>query len=127
MKFYLDENVPRSVGVMLADAGYEVVLAKDVTGQGAADTVVCTVAEVNDFVLVSFDKDMRRAAQRQGLGSRARFRSLSLIKLCCFEPDAARRLASALTLVEHEWPRRAENEGRRIYVEIGTTVIRVNR
>lgn len=119
--------MPNSVGAVLIGAGYDVVFARDVTGPGAADDLVCAVAEVNECILVSFDKDMRNAARRQGLGGRARFPFLSLIKLCCYEPEAADRLGSALSLIEHEWARRATNEGRRMYIEIGTTVIRVNR
>lgn len=111
---------------MLTDAGYDILFAKDVTGSGAADPLVCAAAEITQSILISFDNDMRRAAQRQGVGGR-RFPMLSLIKFFCAEPKAAARLAGALSLVEHEWSRRMANSGRRIYIEIGTSVIRVNR
>ena len=127
LKFYIDENVPRSVGERLASAGYTVILAKEATGEGAADPVVCAAAEANQCVLVSFDKDMRRAAHRSGLGGKARFSMLSLIKFYCFEPDAARRVAEALSLITHEWDYAIGAERRRIFIEIGSTYIRTHR
>ncbi len=55
------------------------------------------------------------------------FLQIGLIKLSCFEPNAADRVRAAMTLIEHEWLRTEGKEGRRIYVEISDQVIRVFR
>jgi hypothetical protein len=49
---------------------------------------------------------------------------IGLIKLSCFEPDAATRVRAAMSLIEHEWDVTAGSTGRRIFVEISDKVIR---
>jgi hypothetical protein len=49
---------------------------------------------------------------------------IGLIKLSCFEPDAAARVRTAMSLIEHEWNATAGTTGRRIFVEISDRVIR---
>jgi hypothetical protein len=50
-----------------------------------------------------------------------------LIKLSCFEPDAASRVKQAMSLIEHEWNVAGETESRRIFIEISDSVIRTYR
>jgi hypothetical protein len=69
---------------------------------------------------------MERIAQGYGVGGRT-FLNLGLIKLSCFEPDAATRVRTAMSLIEHEWNVTEGREGRRILVEILDTVIRTVR
>jgi hypothetical protein len=45
---------------------------------------------------------MKRIAQGYGVGSR-RFLRLGLIKISCWEPDAAARVRISMSLIEHEW------------------------
>ncbi len=69
---------------------------------------------------------MEQLARRRGVGP-ARFRKLSLIKLTCRESRAALRITQAMSLIEHEWAYGAENIDRRMFIEIGDSVIRTVR
>lgn len=94
--------------------------------RGSRDELVCIAAEANDAILVAFDNDMKQAARRQGINS-TRFKRLSLLKFACEEPMAGKRLEEAMSLVEHEWLVSTEKAARRLFVEIGTHVLRSHR
>ena len=85
--------------------------------------MVCVIADINDAILVALDGDMKRIAQGYGAGGR-KFLKLGLIKISCFEPDAAGRVRAAMTLIEHEWMFTEGKAGRRIFIEISDAVIR---
>ena len=76
--------------------------------------------------MIRVDGDMKRIAQGHGVGS-GKYLRLGLIKLSCFEPDAAMRVRAAMSLIEHEWNVTAGSTGRRIFVEISDRVIRSHR
>jgi predicted nuclease of predicted toxin-antitoxin system len=123
LRLFLDEGVPDSVGHAFLEAGHQVGFLNKTIARGSSDHLVCAIADINNAILVALDGDMKRIAQGYGVGSR-RFLRLGLIKLSCFEPDAARRVRAAMSLIEHEWTVTAGSEGRRIFVEISDTVIR---
>jgi predicted nuclease of predicted toxin-antitoxin system len=125
LKLFLDEGVPVSVGNCFLDAGHKVIPFKDAVAPGSPDQLVCAVSEANEAVLVALDGDMRKLAQRRGVG-RNRFRKLSLIKLSCRETKARERVWSAMSLIEHEW-HLASTVHRRIFIEIGNDYIRTFR
>lgn len=91
------------------------------------DTLVAAVSEANNAILVTMDSDFKAIAARTGIGHR-RYRKLSLIRFeKCRESQAAKRLASALSLIEHEWRIGNGQRDRRMFVVIGSTVIRTHR
>jgi Domain of unknown function (DUF5615) len=120
--------VPDSVGRALIDAGHEVIRLRDILPTNSPDPLVASVDELNEAILVSFDKDFKTLAPRIGIG-RQRFRKLSRIGFRCDEPDAAARLMLALALVEFEWVRAQAQPAadKRMIVEIGPTYIRTIR
>ena len=126
LKLFLDEGVPDSVGRVFSEAGHDVIYLRDALVPGAPDQLVCAVSEANDAILVALDADMRQLAQRRGIGNR-RFRRLSLIKLSCRESRAAERVKNAMSLIEHEWNIGLQGRDRRIFIEIGSDVIRTMR
>jgi hypothetical protein len=85
--------------------------------EGLIPHLVCAIADINNAILVALDGDMKRIAQGHGVGS-GKYLKLGLIKLSCFEPDAAARVRAAMTLIEHEWDTTAGQAGRRIFIEI---------
>jgi len=87
MRFFVDQNVPDSVGRFLKSHGYEVILLRDRIPTESPDTLVAAVAEANNAVLVTFDPDFKALASRIGIGRR-RFTKLSLIR---FENAVNRR------------------------------------
>jgi hypothetical protein len=126
IRFFIDNCVPDSVAGFLRNAGHEVILLRDSIAPDSTDSFVAAVAELHGAVLVSFDKDFRSLAPRMGVGRR-RFRKLSRIGFKCSEPHAARRLETALSLIEHEWTLAQTAPDKRIIVEIGPTYIRTIR
>ena len=126
LKVFLDEGVPESVGRCFEAAGHAVLYFADAAVPGSPDQLVAAVSEANDAVLVALDGDMRKIAQRRGIGPR-RYRRLSLIKLSCRETRASRRVDEAMSLIEHEWARSAKMSDRRIFIDIGDNVIRTIR
>jgi hypothetical protein len=126
IKFFLDNCVPDSVARVLRSAGHEVILQRDTIPRDSPDPVVARVSEVLDAVLVSYDRDFKALAPRMGIGQR-RFRKLSRIGFSCREPNAARRIEAALSLIEHEWQVAQNAADNRMIVEIGETIIRTIR
>jgi predicted nuclease of predicted toxin-antitoxin system len=126
LRVLLDEGVPRDVGRTFELHGHDVMPFEESVKRGARDELVCAAAEANDALLVSFDNDMKQAARRHGT-SPARFKQLNLLKFTCPEPMAAKRLAEAMSLLEHEWMVAEQSAGRRVYMEISTHVLRTFR
>lgn len=123
LRLFLDEGVPDSVGHAFLEAGHQVHFLNRSLARGSSDQLVCTIADINEAILVALDGDMKRIAQGHGVGS-GRYLRLGLIKLSCFEPDAPARVRAAMSLIEHEWIVTEGQEGRRIFVEISDRVIR---
>lgn len=126
LKFFIDQCVPDSAGTALKECGHKVVLLREELAVNSPDTLVAAVAEKNDAILVSLDGDFRVITRRHGVGKRA-YRRLSLIKLSCRESRAAERLRTCITLIEHEWVLSQAATDRRILIEIGDAMIRINR
>jgi predicted nuclease of predicted toxin-antitoxin system len=123
LRLFLDEGVPDSVGHAFLEVGHQVAFLNKTLTRGSSDHLVCAIADINNAILVALDGDMKRIAQGYGIGSR-KFLKLGLIKLSCFEPNAAKRVRLAMSLIEHEWLATEGTPGRRIFVEISDTVIR---
>jgi predicted nuclease of predicted toxin-antitoxin system len=126
LKLFLDEGVPDSVGKVFKDSGHKVIYLRDAIATGSPDQFVCAVSEANDAILVALDADMRRLAQRHGVGQR-RYRKLSLIKLSCRESKAAERVQCAMSFIEHEWNYSAGLQDRRIFIEINIDAMHTKR
>jgi predicted nuclease of predicted toxin-antitoxin system len=127
VRFILDENVPNSVGEMLRSRGHEVSSIRDFTAQGAPDQVVATIAEHEEAVLVSHDKDFRKIAPRVPDGQRARFRRLSIVRMQCPKPRSSERLQAAMPLIEFEFEERQRMPDRRMIVVIAKATVTVHR
>jgi predicted nuclease of predicted toxin-antitoxin system len=127
MRLFVDHCVPESVAKMLEEKGYQVIRLREKTASDSPDTLVAAVAEANNAVLVTMDGDFKSIAARTGIGQR-RYRRLSLIRFeQCRESMAARRLESALSLIEHEWLFGGEQKDRRLFVVIKSESIRTHR
>jgi len=126
LRFFLDEGVPVMTGRALESAGHEVIyFGQSGIAKGSVDPVVCVSALANEAILVAHDGDMKTLARGHGVTS-ARFASLSLLKLGCRESDGPRRVTAAMSLIEHEWMV-GEGQERRLFIVIGSTVIRTHR
>jgi predicted nuclease of predicted toxin-antitoxin system len=127
MKFLLDEGVPVSVGSVLKGAGHDVIFFNNSgLAKGTPDPVVCAAAESHDAVLVAADHDMKRLAKGHGI-TKARFKSMGLVRFECRKPDCSTRIDAALSLVEHEWEKVTGGHCARLFVVIGEATIRTHR
>lgn len=128
LRAFLDAGVPDSVGRVLSASGHEAIYHRDVLPDKTPDTVVAATALANDAILVAIDKDMKQIAQRYGMTARNdRFGQLSLIRLCCDEVLASKRIEHAMSFVELEWAFKLEKAARRMWVEIGPHHLKTNR
>jgi predicted nuclease of predicted toxin-antitoxin system len=126
LRIFTDEGVPDSVGDCFISHGHIVIRLREAVATGSPDPLVCAAAEANDAILVALDGDMRTLAQRRGIGQR-RFRTLSLIKISCKVTRAGERVKAAMSLIEHEWLYSSDQDDRRLFMEIGSDVIRTFR
>jgi predicted nuclease of predicted toxin-antitoxin system len=127
MRFFIDHCVPESVAKRLERNGREVIRLRTRTAPDSPDTLVAAVAEANDAILVTMDGDFKAIAARYGIGNK-RFRKLSLIRFeRCRESKAAERIDAALSLIDHEWTVGNGERDRRIFIVIGSDVIRTHR
>jgi predicted nuclease of predicted toxin-antitoxin system len=126
LRLFLDEGVPDSVGHAFLEAGHQVGFLNKSLARGSPDHLVCAIADINDAILVALDGDMKRIAQSYGIGART-YLKMGLIKLSCFEPEAAQRVRAAMSLIEHEWNVSEGSTGRRIFVELSDKVMRSHR
>lgn len=127
MKFLLDENVPHSVGAVLAEFGHDVAFVTDHLGTGSPDPLVATAAVRMDRILVSIDRDMRRIERFVSQGDQDRFPTLSRLMLCCIERSAAERVRLFMPVIEAEFHRVQALEDRRLFFEIGNRRVRIHR
>lgn len=126
LKLFLDEGVPRSVGRCFEERGHTVIYFEDAAVRGSPDPLVATISMENNAVLVALDGDMRKLAQQRGVGQ-MRYKRLSLLKLSCPETEAASRVQEAMSLIEHEWAVESDPSKRRMFIDIGSRVIRTYR
>lgn len=120
MRFMLDENVPAAVSHFLVEQGFEVILSRDAVGEGEPDPVVAQAAQVNDAILVSLDRDMRRIQRQLSAAHEARFPTLDLIMLHCPEPHAADRLRKFMPIIRAEFERiTVDEQVERLRIEVG--------
>jgi predicted nuclease of predicted toxin-antitoxin system len=125
---FLDAGVPDSVAAAFRSGGHYIILHRDVLAEKTADDVVAAAALANDAVLVAVDPDMKQFPKRFGISHGSpRFAELSIIRICCNETLAAKRLAHAMSFIEHEWMVSEEKAARRLWVEIGPHWLRTNR
>lgn len=127
IRFFIDHCAPESVAKALEQNNRVVIRLRTKTAPDSPDTLVAAVAEANDAVLVTMDGDFKAIAARTGIGQR-RYRKLSLVRFeKCRESQAAARLQSAMSLIDHEWKVGNGKRDRRMFVVIMPEAIRTHR
>lgn len=127
MRFMLDENVPADMAEMLQEHGHKAEFIREYVPPGSADAIVATVAEQQECILVSFDRDFEKIAPRVPIGHRARFKKLSRIWMRCSEPRGADRLRGALDLVASEFLLAQGRPDKRLWFWVGQDWLRTHR
>ena len=127
MRFYLDENVPKSVQEVLRESGHEAIFIRDVIALGSVDELVATASERDAAILISHDSDFKKIAPRVPDGQRTRFRKLSMIRMQCKKPRSASRIQVALPYIEFEFQQRKHQHDKRMIITVKTDVISISR
>jgi predicted nuclease of predicted toxin-antitoxin system len=121
-------GVPDSVAVVFRNHGHEAILHRDALPERTSDLVVCATALANQAILVAIDADMKTFAKRFGISHGSeRFARLNLIRICCNEVLAAKRLEQAMSFIINEWAVSNGKVARRLWVEIGPHSLKTNR
>lgn len=102
-------------------------LVSDILPTDSPDQLIATVSEEQGWILVSCDRDFKTIAPRIPHGMRARFRRLSRISLECSEPQAAKRVEAAMTLIEAEFEIAQESADKRMLIVIQNSGIKTHR
>jgi hypothetical protein len=115
----LDEGTPVPAAQPFVERGHQVIYHNDVLFSGANDELVVAHAILNDAALIAVDADMRRMVRRFGAaGHTEKYYRLNLISIRCNEVLAAKRLAQAMSFIEHEWHFACEKAARRMWIDI---------
>lgn len=91
--------------------------------------MVAAYASRKNAVLLSFDGDFNTIASRLPKNARSRFKKLSRIHMAVRGPTAHVRMEAAMSLIEFEWAESAKrnSDGRRLWIVIQPTGIKINR
>lgn len=128
LRTFLDAGVPDSVADIFRKHSHLAILHREALPEKSTDAVVCATAMANDAILVAIDGDMKTFAKRFGISQGStRFARLNIIRLCCNEVLASKRLDHAMTFIEHEWSVSEEKTARRLWIEVGPHFLRSNR
>lgn len=127
IRLLLDHNVPDSVGTVFVSHGHVIQHVRDILPTDASDPLVAVTSELDEYVLVSCDRDFKLIAPRVPRGQRARFRRLSRISLECNEYQAAQRVQAAMTLIEMEYEIAMNSPDARMFIIIQNNGIKTHR
>jgi predicted nuclease of predicted toxin-antitoxin system len=122
--FFTDENVPDSVGWSIQGAGHELTRLREYLVTGSKDELIAISCARAGHVLVSHDNDFKALAERLQLAKLSK--TLHRVDMKCYEPEGARRIREAMSLIEHEWMH-ARVLKVPMLVTIGNDYIRVRR
>ncbi|MEO3389017.1 DUF5615 family PIN-like protein [Mesorhizobium sp. CAU 1741] len=127
-RLLLDAGVPDSVGRVFSEAGFEVLLHREVLPERTPDEIVCITAEKSFAVLVAIDHDMKQLARQYGVTPTGdKHKALNIIRVCGNEVAAAGRVAQALPLILLEWDFCCSKTARRMWVDVAPHFIRTHR
>lgn len=123
--FFLDQNVPDSVGRFLLKSGHDVIYLRQCMPTDTKDPVIAIACAANGRVLVTHDRDFRAISKRLSMTKR-NARKLHRISLHCLEPNSVERVKEAISIIEFEW-RRPRSGANQMIIEISNVAIRVVR
>jgi predicted nuclease of predicted toxin-antitoxin system len=114
----LDNDVPDSVGDVFIGNGHSILHVRDILPANSSDPLVATTSELEQMILVTCDSDFKLLAPKIPKGQRQRFRKLSRIALECSQPMASKRVAAAMSFIEHEYEETQKLSDKRLFIVI---------
>ncbi len=125
MLLLIDENVPNSVAQFLIERGHEVKFVRDLFPAGTPDPVIATIGDRLAAVLVTWDHDFDRIAERIPKGHRAKFRHLSRLSFRCNETKGRALIEEYIDYVELNYRKAQGKSDGRILVQIQESGIKL--
>lgn len=127
MRFILDECIPVSAAEMLSENGFEVFRITDFVPSGSPDQLVATVAQEQNAILISHDKDFKEYASWRIDGQETRFRKLCVVRMECKQRRIRERLEKSLSHISIEYEDRKKMHDPRLIINVKSDVISIHR
>jgi hypothetical protein len=123
ISFLVDENVPWDIVVFLRMRGHQVHYVGETFMKGSPDLLLLSTAEVNGYVIVTFDKDFRQLIRQLPIGVRKRTeRMAGRISFTCKETVAIERTRDLIEIIEAHYDF-AVMQNKRFVLQISETSI----
>lgn len=117
LRFFLDQNVPDSIGRYLRGRGHSVLFLRHHIPDNSPDPVVGMTALQAGRILITCDRDFNAQRFRQD-----RFSELSIISLCGPGPTLLNAIKEHIEVVEFQMPRR--RRGGRMVAQLQLCIVR---
>lgn len=121
LRFFLDQNVPDSIGRYFRGRGHSVQLLRHHIPDNSPDPVVGMTALQAKRILVSWDRDFNAQRFRQD-----RFAELSRISLCGAGPTLLPAVKEHMAVLEFQMPRHPHSGRMVAQLQIGMIRFRTN-
>lgn len=121
LRFFLDNNVPDSIGRYLQRRGHSVLRQRYHIAHDSPDPVVAMTALQAERILVTWDKDFNTQAFRQ-----ARFSQLSRISICGSGPTLLPAIKEHIELLEFQFKKVPKNGRLVAQIQVGISRFRTN-
>jgi hypothetical protein len=121
--FLVDENAPRDIVTFLESRGHEVHYVGETFVKGSPDLLLLSAAEVNGYVIITFDKDFKQLIRQLPVGVRRRTeRMAGRISFSCKETVAISRIQELIGIIEAHYDFAVE-QNKRFVVQMSETSI----
>jgi len=122
----MDENVPRSVGVVFSERGYEVINAIDAMLPGTPDDLVAKYTDIHSALVITWNaRDFRRLSPLIPTDNVLRFRRMSWIIFRCKESRGADRARRWIDAIEFHLQLASQRRDSRLMIDITETTFTV--
>lgn len=121
LRFFLDNNVPDSIGRYLQGRGHSVYRQRHHIGTDSPDPVVGMTALQAQRILVTWDKDFNSQRFRQ-----PRFARLNVLSLSGDGPTLLQAVKEHIVALEFHFPRTPNNGRLAIFIKTGNFRLRTN-
>ena len=126
MRLLIDEDVPQSAIDFLRERGHEVIEVREQVLPATADEVIALLGEEVDAIVVTCNaRHFKHLISKVPHGARRQFRRVGRIAMECSQAQVRSRLEALIESIEFEYTQAQRRNDKRVMIEIGNTVFRV--
>jgi predicted nuclease of predicted toxin-antitoxin system len=118
MLLLIDENVPCSVAEFYGTRGHTIHYVRDLFPNSTPDPVIAKIGDRLSAIIVTWDKDFKKLANRIPAGNRERFRRLGRISYQCNEVRGLALTQRWIEMVEFHYAQALKRQDLRMIVQI---------